>query len=65
MIERIKLAFDYQRFESDGSLSDIIADTNCRYTELSDDDLSFVSAAGESLNVFGIQENQNDTASKI
>ena len=48
MEKKIKKLFDYQRFEKNEKLEKLIRDTESRYaTELSDDDLSFVSAAGE------------------
>lgn len=40
--------FDYQRFEGDSLLEALISETESEYgTEISDDDLSFVNAAGE------------------
>lgn len=40
--------FDYQRFESDPLLKALISETESEYgAEISDDDLSFVNAAGE------------------
>jgi hypothetical protein len=48
MINRIKNTMDYQKFSPNSRLSKMIGDTERRYTELSDEDLFFVSAAGES-----------------
>lgn len=40
--------FDFQRFENQEDLADIISDVESRYGHaLEDDDLEFVSAAGE------------------
>ena len=48
MEKKLKKLFDYQRFEKNEKLEKLIRDTESRYaTELSDDDLSLVSAAGE------------------
>lgn len=48
MEKKIKKLFDYQRFEKNEKLEKLIRDTESRYAkELSDDDLSHVSAAGE------------------
>ena len=45
----LKTLFDYQRFEDEPSLQNIIEETEERYQgkELSDDDLNTVSAAGD------------------
>ena len=48
MINKLKNTMDYQRFSPNRRLSDMIESTKQRYTELSDEDLLFVSAAGES-----------------
>ena len=48
MIDRMKYTFDYQKFSPNSRLSKIIDSVQQRYTELSDEDLLFVSAAGES-----------------
>ena len=46
--QKLKKLFDYQRFEKNSKLENLIRETENRYyTELSDDDLSFVNAAGE------------------
>ena len=48
MEKELKKLFDYQRFEKNEKLEKLIRETEGRYAaELSDDDLSFVSAAGE------------------
>lgn len=47
MINRMQYTFDYQKFSPNSRLSKIIEAVEQRYTELSDEDLFFVSAAGE------------------
>ena len=48
MERKLRQLFDYQKFENNAALAAIIADTESRMNrELSDDDLSFVAAAGE------------------
>ncbi len=48
MDKRLKTLFDYQRFKGDPKLEKIIDDTESRYSEeLSDDEISIVSAAGD------------------
>ena len=48
MEKKLKKLFDYQRFEKNERLEKIIKETESRYGgELSDDELSFVNAAGE------------------
>ena len=43
-----KMLFDYQRFEKNQRLEELIRETESRYAkELSEEDLSLVSAAGE------------------
>ncbi len=50
MEKKIARLFDYQKYAANKDLSDIIGDVESRYSldsmELSDDDLSLVSAAG-------------------
>lgn len=46
-MKNLKLTFDYQRFSPNSRLSAMIEDVESRYTELSDEDLFFVAAAGE------------------
>ena len=48
MINKMKYTLDYQKFSPNCRLSKIIDSVQQRYTELSDEDLFFVSAAGES-----------------
>ena len=48
MINKLKYTLDYQKFSPNSRLSKIIDSVEQRYTELSDEDLLFVSAAGES-----------------
>lgn len=49
MENKLKNMFEYQRFSQNSRLSKIIADTEAKYASaLSDDDLDFVAAAGES-----------------
>ena len=49
-MSRIARLFDYQKFEANSELSDIISDVESRYPDkrkiLSDDELEFVAAAG-------------------
>lgn len=47
MIQKIKYTLDYQKFSPNSRLSKMVEDVQRRYTELSDEDLFFVSAAGE------------------
>ena len=58
MINKIKYTLDYQKFSPNSRLSKMIADTERRYTALSDEDLFFVSAAGESYRM----DDENDNA---
>lgn len=52
MEKELKKLFDYQRFEKNERLEKLIRETESRYaTELSDDDLSLVNAAGEPENI--------------
>ena len=60
MITRIKYTLAYQKFSPNIRLSKIIEDVERRYTELSDDDLLFVSAAGESYRM----DDENDNADR-
>lgn len=66
MERRIKNIFDYQRFSSNLRLSAMIADVEQRYaelssSELSDDDLDFVNAAGD---LYRSEEDQDDELNK-
>lgn len=48
MEKKLKKLFDYQRFEQNAKLEKLIRETESRYAkELSEEDLSLVSAAGE------------------
>ena len=48
MDKKLKMLFDYQRFEKNQRLEELIRETESRYAkELSEEDLSLVSAAGE------------------
>ena len=48
MEKKLRELFDYQRFEPNERLSKVIRGTEKRYgTELSDEELSLVAAAGE------------------
>ena len=48
-MNKLSQAFDFQKFQQNPRLADVISDVESRYTEvaLSDDDLELVSAAGE------------------
>lgn len=46
MDKKLKLLFDYQRFEQNPRLAKLIRETENTVQELSDDDLFYVSAAG-------------------
>lgn len=47
MEKKLKSLFEYQKFENNPRLAKLIAETEARYADaLSDDDLSFVNAAG-------------------
>ena len=48
MEQKLRRLFDYQKFQENPKLAELIADTVDRYaTELTDDDLSLVNAAGD------------------
>lgn len=49
MSKKLKSVFEYQRFEQNPELEEMIADTESRYgiSELSEDELDMVVAAGE------------------
>ena len=61
MISRIKDILDYQRFSPNSRLGEIIEDVQRRYTALSDEELLFVSAAGEPYRM----DDENDMAARI
>lgn len=59
MENKLKKLFEFQRFENNSQLEDLIAGTHARYgNALSDDDLEFVNAAGE-LEIFLNEEEEN------
>ena len=60
MINKMKYTLDYQKFSPNSRLSKMNADVERRYTELSDEDLFFVSAAGESYRM----DDENDNADR-
>ena len=48
MEEKLKILFDYQRFDNNKKIGELIRETEMRHArELSDDDLTMVAAAGE------------------
>ena len=48
MEKKLKMLFDYQRFEKNAKLEKLISETEDSFAnELSDDELFFVNAAGE------------------
>lgn len=49
MTEKMIRTFEYQSFLPNQRLADIIEKTEVRYGELSDEELQFVSAAGEPM----------------
>ena len=59
MVSRIKNTLDYQRFSPNSRLNKMIEDVERRYTELSDEDLFFVSAAGESYRMDDMNVNSD------
>jgi len=57
----LSLLFDYQRFENDPRLETLINEMESEYsTEISDDDLSQVSAAGEAQLIKGRKGTEGD-----
>lgn len=53
MEKKLSRMFDFQKYEKNSELADLIADVDSRYPvaqELSDDELSFVAAAGNKFN---------------
>lgn len=64
MENKLKKLFDYQKFEHNEKLAAIISETERRNSrELSDDDLSFVNAAGgvDNNTLWNGINNNNDT----
>ena len=59
MIQKIKYTFDYQKFSPNSRLSKLIEDVERRYTTLSDEDLFFVSAAGEPYRMDDANDNSD------
>ena len=55
MEENLKRLFEFQRFSPNARLSEMIADVQCRYAQLSDEDLEMVAAAGEVSNAQGVE----------
>ena len=59
--EKLTALFDYQRFERNERLQALIEDTENRcMNALSDDDLEWVSAAGEETDLKDIKDGQED-----
>ena len=59
--EKLTALFDYQRFERNKRLQDLIDDTERRcLCSLSDDDLEWVSAAGEETDLQEKKDGQDD-----
>ena len=59
--KRLTALFDYQRFEGNKKLQALIEDTENRcMNALSDDDLEWVSAAGEETDLKGKKDGQKD-----
>ena len=54
--KKLRLLFDYQRFENEPALGRIIEQVEGGITELSDDDLALVNAAGDAW----LNDGQND-----
>lgn len=58
-MNKLKLTFDYQRFSPNSRLDAMIEDVQSRYTQLSDEDLFFVAAAGEAYRMDDENDNPN------
>ena len=59
--EKLTALFDYQRFERNKRLQALFEDTERRcLCSLSDDDLEWVSAAGEETDLKGKKDGQED-----
>ena len=59
--KKLTALFDYQRFERNKRLQALIEDTeNCCMNALSDDDLEWVSAAGEETDLKDKKDGQED-----
>ena len=61
MDKKLKSLFDYQKFTGNKKLERLIIETESRYSkELSDDEMSIVSAAGEPLARMAENEDNDD-----
>ncbi len=61
MDKKLKALFDYQKFKGNKKLERLIVETESRYSrELSDDEISIVSAAGEPLAKMTESEDNDD-----
>jgi len=61
MDKKLKALFDYQKFKGNKKLEHLIVETESRYAkELSDDEISIVSAAGEPLARMAESEDHDD-----
>ncbi|MGN1103613.1 MAG: hypothetical protein ACI4QI_01935 [Candidatus Coproplasma sp.] len=59
--EKLTALFDFQRFEGNEELQSIIDDTENRcFSELSDDDLEWISAAGEETDLKDKKDGDDD-----
>ncbi len=64
MERKLNAIFDYQNFEKNPRLEKLISETENRYArELSDDDLTFVNAAGD-FNMSGGLISENEISEK-
>ena len=60
MEHRLKRIFDYQRFSKNKRLNEIISDTENRYSELDEDELFLVAAAGDAGITINLLEKKDD-----
>ena len=61
MTKKLTALFDYQRFENNKRLQALIDETEARYLHnLSDDDLEWVSAAGEETDLKDKKDGKED-----
>lgn len=59
---KLKRLFEYQRFENNTRLAELIGETEGRYAaELDDDELYMVSAAGDIAGENGIKEKKDNS----
>lgn len=64
MERKLKTLFDYQKFEKNPRLEKLISETENRYAkELSDDELTFVNAAGDFNMTDGYHDGTSEEAS--